>query len=84
MRAGVQDDAGEPPPPGGGRYPQRRLGEAPGDSLFVPHGVVLEEAGNGAQDLGLPAWWLNEQLASTSQARTTRAGAAYSTIPACG
>ena len=30
-------------------------------SLFVPHGVVLEEARNVAQDLGLPAWWLNEQ-----------------------
>ena len=30
------------------------------DSLFVPHGVVLEEARNVAQDLGLPAWWLNE------------------------
>jgi hypothetical protein len=54
------------------------------DSLFVPHGVVLEEARNVAQDLGLPAWWLNEQAASTSQARTTRAGAAYSTTPACG
>ena len=27
----------------------------------MPHGVVLEEAGNVAQDLGLPAWWLNEQ-----------------------
>ena len=27
------------------------------DSLFVPHGVVLEEARNVAQDLGLPAWW---------------------------
>jgi hypothetical protein len=27
----------------------------------VPHGVVLEEARNVAQDLGLPAWWLNEQ-----------------------
>lgn len=54
------------------------------DSLFVPHGVVLEEARNVAQDLGLPAWRLNEQLASTSRARTTRAGAAYSTIPACG
>ena len=55
------------------------------DSLFVPHGVVLEEARNVAQDLGLPAWWLNEQAtASISQARTTRAGAAYSTIPACG
>jgi predicted nucleotidyltransferase len=31
------------------------------DSLFVPHGVVLEEARNVAKDLGLPAWWLNEQ-----------------------
>jgi predicted nucleotidyltransferase len=31
------------------------------DSLFVPHGVVLEEARSVAQDLGLPAWWLNEQ-----------------------
>ena len=31
------------------------------DSLFVPHGVVLEEARNVARDLGLPAWWLNEQ-----------------------
>jgi len=31
------------------------------DSLLVPHGVVLEEARNVAQDLGLPAWWLNEQ-----------------------
>lgn len=31
------------------------------DSLFVPHGVVLEEARNVAPDLGLPEWWLNEQ-----------------------
>src|SRR5579863_10606158 len=31
------------------------------DSLFVPHGVVLEEARNVAQELGLPPWWLNEQ-----------------------
>ena len=31
------------------------------DSLFKPHGVVLEEARNVAQELGLPAWWLNEQ-----------------------
>jgi predicted nucleotidyltransferase len=31
------------------------------DALFVPHGVVLEEAGNVALDLGLPPWWLNEQ-----------------------
>lgn len=31
------------------------------DSLFVPHGVVLEEARNVARELGLPTWWLNEQ-----------------------
>ena len=31
-------------------------------SLFVPHGLVLEEARNVAQDLGLPMWWLNEQV----------------------
>jgi hypothetical protein len=31
------------------------------DSLFLPHGIVLEEARNVAQDLGLPTWWLNEQ-----------------------
>ena len=31
------------------------------DSLFVPHGVVLEEARNVAKELGLPTWWLNEQ-----------------------
>jgi hypothetical protein len=48
------------------------------DSLFVPHGVVLEEARNMARDLGLPAWWLNEQ------ASVYISGAAYSTIPACG
>lgn len=31
------------------------------DALFVPHGVVLEEARNVAADLKLPPWWLNEQ-----------------------
>jgi hypothetical protein len=31
------------------------------DSLFMPHGIVLEEARNVAEDLGLPPWWLNEQ-----------------------
>jgi hypothetical protein len=54
------------------------------DSLFVPHGVVLEEARNVARDLGLPHGGSTSRPASTSQARTTRAGAAYSTIPACG
>ncbi|AWS44900.1 DUF6036 family nucleotidyltransferase [Streptosporangium sp. 'caverna'] len=31
------------------------------DALFVPHGVVLEEARRVAEDLDLPPWWLNEQ-----------------------
>jgi hypothetical protein len=31
------------------------------DSLFVPHGIVLDEARNVAGDLGLPPWWLNER-----------------------
>ena len=31
------------------------------DAVFVPHGVVLEEARQVAAELGLPHWWLNEQ-----------------------
>jgi hypothetical protein len=31
------------------------------DALFVPHGIVIEEARRVADDLGLPHWWLNEQ-----------------------
>lgn len=31
------------------------------DAVFVPHGVVLEEARLVAAELGLPPWWLNEQ-----------------------
>ena len=31
------------------------------DAIFVPHGVVLEEARAVANELGLPPWWLNEQ-----------------------
>lgn len=31
------------------------------DALFVPHGVVLEEAREVAKRLSLPPWWLNEQ-----------------------
>jgi hypothetical protein len=34
------------------------------DATFVPHGVVLEEARNVAQALGLPPWWLNEQASA--------------------
>jgi len=54
------------------------------DSLFVPHGVVLEEARKWRMISGCPHGGSTSRLASTSQARTTRAGAAYSTIPACG
>jgi hypothetical protein len=52
-------------------------------SLFVPHGIVLAEARNVAQQLGLPMWWLNEQ-ASTSRERTILANGACSTTPDCG
>lgn len=31
------------------------------DALFKPHGIVLEEAQAVAAEMGLPAWWLNEQ-----------------------
>ena len=31
------------------------------DATFVPHGIVLDEARQVAQELGLPPWWLNEQ-----------------------
>ena len=34
------------------------------DATFVPHGVVLEEARNVAQVMGLPPWWLNEQASA--------------------
>ncbi len=34
------------------------------DATFVPHGVVLEEARNVADAMGLPQWWLNEQASA--------------------
>jgi hypothetical protein len=34
------------------------------DALFVPHGVVLEEAWAVADEFGLPRWWLNEQASA--------------------
>jgi Nucleotidyltransferase of unknown function (DUF6036) len=34
------------------------------DATFIPHGIVLEEAGQVAHDLGLPRWWLNEQAST--------------------
>ncbi len=29
--------------------------------MFVPHGVVIEEARGAAEELNLPPWWLNER-----------------------
>ncbi|MFI5841531.1 DUF6036 family nucleotidyltransferase [Catenuloplanes sp. NPDC051500] len=34
------------------------------DATFIPHGVVLEEARNVADAMGLPRWWLNEQASA--------------------
>lgn len=31
------------------------------DALYVPHGIVHDEALEVARELGLPRWWLNEQ-----------------------
>lgn len=31
------------------------------DTIFLPHGVVVEKAQTVAAELGLPQWWLNEQ-----------------------
>lgn len=31
------------------------------DAVFQPHGIVLDEAGAVADELGLPRWWLIEQ-----------------------
>jgi hypothetical protein len=54
------------------------------DSLFVPHGIALEEARNVAKDLGMPRGGSTSRHAFTSQAKTIRASAACSAIPACG
>lgn len=34
------------------------------DAVFVPHGIVLDEAREVAAELGLPHWWLNEQASA--------------------
>jgi hypothetical protein len=34
------------------------------DAVLKPHGVVLDEAGAVADELGLPRWWLNEQASA--------------------
>jgi predicted nucleotidyltransferase len=44
------------------------------DAVFLPHGVVLEEARAVAEEFGLPGWWLNDQ-ASSYVARSKDRGA---------
>ncbi len=34
------------------------------DAVFLPHGIVLDEAHSLATELGLPQWWLNEQASN--------------------
>jgi len=34
------------------------------DAVFLPHGIVLDEAHALAAELGLPRWWLNEQASA--------------------
>ena len=42
------------------------------DAIFVPHGIVLEEARALADELGMPHWWLNEQASSYVAPAATR------------
>lgn len=34
------------------------------DAVFLPHGIVLQEAQALAREEGLPPWWLNEQASA--------------------
>jgi predicted nucleotidyltransferase len=43
------------------------------DALFVPHGVVLDEARAVAKELGLPDAWLNEQASAYVSRKDDRA-----------
>jgi hypothetical protein len=53
------------------------------DSLFVPHGVVLEEASTLRMSSGCHRGGSTSRRASTSRERTTLASAACSTTLAC-
>jgi hypothetical protein len=53
------------------------------DAMFVPHGIVLDEARAVAEELGLPRWWHTSRPACTSPAGTTRASDGSSIIPDC-
>jgi hypothetical protein len=54
------------------------------DSLFVPHGVVLERPGTSRKTSGCRRGGSTSRPASTFQARTIQIGAASSTILASG
>lgn len=54
------------------------------DSLFVPHGVVLEEARNVSRDLGRPPWWLNEQASVYISGKDDPGKRRVFDHPACG
>ena len=54
------------------------------DARFVPHGIVLDEARNVANDLGLPPWWLNEQATAYISGEDDPGNAGCSIIRGCG
>ena len=53
-------------------------------ALFVPHGVVVEEARAVAEDLGLPPWWPNEQASVYVSGRDDPGKGECSIIPGSG
>ncbi len=46
------------------------------DARFLPHGIVLEEARQVAEDLGLPPWSLNELRNASCSGGAAMGGAA--------
>jgi hypothetical protein len=54
------------------------------DAVFIPHGIVLEEAGRVAADLGLPRWWLNEQASARISGKDDPGRRRVSDRPGCG
>lgn len=54
------------------------------DARFVPHGIVLDEARNVANDLGLPPWWLNEQATAYISGEDDPGNVGCSIIRGCG
>jgi hypothetical protein len=52
--------------------------------MFVPHGIVAEEARQVADDLGLPYWWLNEQASVYISGKDDLGKRGCSTTPGSG